>query len=177
MHGFEDAGVFEGCMPVEVMARRGLDTLRYGPLKPVGLKDPKTRGGALCRGAAAQGQRPGLDLQHRGLSDPPALAGAEAGILHDPRPEKRRVHPLWRDAPQYLPGLPPAAGPVLPGEGPGAADVLRPDHRRGGLCGVHRLRLPDGHGAAHAAWRASPPSTSPGRRPWGPWPCMSATPA
>ncbi|MBE6718185.1 MAG: methylenetetrahydrofolate--tRNA-(uracil(54)-C(5))-methyltransferase (FADH(2)-oxidizing) TrmFO [Ruminococcaceae bacterium] len=34
--------VFEGCMPVEVMARRGYDTLRYGPLKPVGLPDPKT---------------------------------------------------------------------------------------------------------------------------------------
>ncbi len=42
VHGFEDSGVFEGCMPVEVMARRGRDTLRYGPLKPVGLKDPKT---------------------------------------------------------------------------------------------------------------------------------------
>ena len=42
VHGFDDAGVFEGCMPVEVMARRGFDTLRYGPLKPVGLKDPKT---------------------------------------------------------------------------------------------------------------------------------------
>lgn len=42
VHGFEDAGVFEGCMPVEVMARRGRDTLRYGPLKPKGLKDPKT---------------------------------------------------------------------------------------------------------------------------------------
>ncbi len=42
VHGFEDQNVFEGCMPVEVMARRGYDTLRYGPLKPVGLKDPKT---------------------------------------------------------------------------------------------------------------------------------------
>ena len=42
VHGFEDAGVFEGCMPVEVMARRGRDTLCYGPLKPVGLRDPKT---------------------------------------------------------------------------------------------------------------------------------------
>ena len=42
VHGFEDKKVFEGCMPVEVMARRGVDTLRYGPLKPVGLKDPKT---------------------------------------------------------------------------------------------------------------------------------------
>ena len=42
VHGFEDKKVFEGCMPVEVMARRGVDTLRYGPLKPAGLKDPKT---------------------------------------------------------------------------------------------------------------------------------------
>lgn len=42
VHGFEDQNVFEGCMPVEVMARRGYDTLRYGPLKPVGLKDPRT---------------------------------------------------------------------------------------------------------------------------------------
>lgn len=42
VHGFEDRNVFEGCMPVEVMARRGEDTLRYGPLKPRGLKDPRT---------------------------------------------------------------------------------------------------------------------------------------
>ena len=42
VHGFEDKNVFEGCMPVEVMARRGQDTLRYGPLKPVGLIDPNT---------------------------------------------------------------------------------------------------------------------------------------
>jgi len=42
VHGFEDSQVFEGCMPVEVMARRGEDTLRYGPLKPKGLRDPAT---------------------------------------------------------------------------------------------------------------------------------------
>ena len=42
VHGFEDKNVFEGCMPVEVMARRGFDTLRFGPLKPVGLIDPAT---------------------------------------------------------------------------------------------------------------------------------------
>ena len=42
VHGFEDKRVFEGCMPVEVMGRRGPDTLRYGPLKPVGLVDPAT---------------------------------------------------------------------------------------------------------------------------------------
>lgn len=42
VHGFDEGGIFEGCMPVEVMARRGADTLRYGPLKPVGLRDPRT---------------------------------------------------------------------------------------------------------------------------------------
>jgi len=42
VHGFDDSCVFEGCMPVEVMARRGEDTMRYGPLKPVGLRDPRT---------------------------------------------------------------------------------------------------------------------------------------
>ncbi|MFI3250325.1 MAG: methylenetetrahydrofolate--tRNA-(uracil(54)-C(5))-methyltransferase (FADH(2)-oxidizing) TrmFO [Eubacteriales bacterium] len=42
VHGFEDQKIFEGCMPVEVMARRGRETLCYGPLKPVGLRDPKT---------------------------------------------------------------------------------------------------------------------------------------
>ena len=42
VHGVEDKNVFEGCMPVEVMARRGFDTLRFGPLKPVGLRDPRT---------------------------------------------------------------------------------------------------------------------------------------
>ena len=42
VHGFEDKRIFEGCMPIEVMARRGEDTMRYGPLKPVGLIDPKS---------------------------------------------------------------------------------------------------------------------------------------
>lgn len=42
VHGFEDSKVFEGCMPIEVNARRGHDTLLYGILKPIGLPDPKT---------------------------------------------------------------------------------------------------------------------------------------
>ena len=42
LHEFEKSDVFEGCMPVEIMAARGKDTLRFGPLKPVGLDDPKT---------------------------------------------------------------------------------------------------------------------------------------
>jgi len=42
LHEFEKKEIFEGCMPVEIMANRGIDTLRFGPLKPVGFDDPKT---------------------------------------------------------------------------------------------------------------------------------------
>jgi methylenetetrahydrofolate--tRNA-(uracil-5-)-methyltransferase len=42
LHEFDDAKFFEGCLPVEVMAGRGVDTLRFGPMKPVGLRDPRT---------------------------------------------------------------------------------------------------------------------------------------
>ncbi len=53
VHDFDRARFFEGCLPVEVMARRGLDTLRFGPLKPVGLTDP------------ASGRRPHAVVQLR----------------------------------------------------------------------------------------------------------------
>ncbi len=42
LHEFEEARFFEGCLPIEVMAERGIDTLRYGCMKPVGLVDPRT---------------------------------------------------------------------------------------------------------------------------------------
>ena len=42
LHDFEKREIFEGCMPIEIMAKRGIDTLRYGPLKPVGFDDPRT---------------------------------------------------------------------------------------------------------------------------------------
>lgn len=42
LHEFEKKEIFEGCMPIEVMAKRGIDTLRFGPLKPVGFTDPRT---------------------------------------------------------------------------------------------------------------------------------------
>ena len=42
LHDFEKREIFEGCMPVEIMAKRGEDTLRFGPLKPVGFDDPRT---------------------------------------------------------------------------------------------------------------------------------------
>ena len=42
LHDFEKKEIFEGCMPIEIMAKRGIDTLRFGPLKPVGFTDPRT---------------------------------------------------------------------------------------------------------------------------------------
>ncbi|MCH5197727.1 MAG: FADH(2)-oxidizing methylenetetrahydrofolate--tRNA-(uracil(54)-C(5))-methyltransferase TrmFO [Oscillospiraceae bacterium] len=42
LHDFEKSGVYEGCMPIEIMAKRGENTIRFGPMKPVGLRDPKT---------------------------------------------------------------------------------------------------------------------------------------
>ena len=98
VHGFDDGGVFEGCMPVEVMARRGVDTLRYGPLKPVGLIDPRT---GRENYAVVQLRRDNADgtiynivgfqthltwgEQKRGFSMIPALKNAEFvryGVMH-----------------------------------------------------------------------------------------------
>lgn len=54
LHSFEKSPrVYEGCMPIEIMAQRGADTIRFGPLKPVGLRDPRT------------GHRPWANLQLR----------------------------------------------------------------------------------------------------------------
>ena len=48
LHDFEKREIFEGCMPIEVMAKRGEETLRFGPLKPVGFDDPRTREKTIC---------------------------------------------------------------------------------------------------------------------------------
>lgn len=89
VHGFEDAGVFEGCMPVEVMARRGRDTLRYGPLKPKGLKDPKT------------GQEPYAVVQLRRDNAQGSVYNLVGFQTHLRFPEQKRVFsmiPALRDA-------------------------------------------------------------------------------
>lgn len=98
VHGFEDKEVFEGCMPVEVMARRGFDALRYGPMKPKGLVDPRTgkESFAVCqlRKDNAEGTiynivgfqtHLAFSEQRRVFGMIPALAGAEFlryGVMH-----------------------------------------------------------------------------------------------
>lgn len=64
VHDFERATFFEGCLPVEVMAHRGPDTLRFGPMKPIGLTDPRTGGRAY---AVAQLRQDNLAADHFSL--------------------------------------------------------------------------------------------------------------
>ena len=83
---FEKAKFFEGCMPVEEMARRGIDTLLYGPLKPVGLGDPKT------------GKRPYAVVQLRQDNAADSLYNIVGFQTHLKWPEQKRVFGL-------IPGL------------------------------------------------------------------------
>ena len=92
VHGFEDKNVFEGCMPVEVMARRGEDTLRFGPLKPRGLIDPRT------------GKEPYAVVQLRRDNADGSIYTLVGFQTHLKWPEQRRVFtmiPALRDA-QFL---------------------------------------------------------------------------
>ncbi len=86
LHEFEDSRVFEGCMPVEVMARRGRDTLCFGPLKPVGLPDPRT------------GKEPYAVVQLRRDNADSTMFNLVGFQTHLTFPEQRRVFSL-------IPGL------------------------------------------------------------------------
>ncbi len=79
VHGFEDKAVFEGCMPVEVMARRGEDTLRFGPMKPVGLRDPRT------------GEKPYAVVQLRADNEEKTMFNIVGFQTHLKFPEQKRV--------------------------------------------------------------------------------------
>lgn len=155
VHGFEDKHVFEGCMPVEVMARRGKQTLCYGPLKPRGLNDPKT------------GKEPFAVVQLRRDNADGTIYNLVGFQTHLKWPEQRRVFsmiPALRNAEFVRYGVmhrntyldSPAVGPLLPGEEGAPRLLRRADHRRGGVRGVHRLRLPGRRGAGPAAGGEAP---------------------
>jgi methylenetetrahydrofolate--tRNA-(uracil-5-)-methyltransferase len=83
---FEKAIFFEGCMPVEVMAARGIDTLRFGPMKPVGLVDPRT------------GEQPHAVIQLRQDNKEATLFNIVGFQTHLKWPEQKRVFSM-------IPGL------------------------------------------------------------------------
>jgi len=84
--GFEDKAVFEGCMPVEVMARRGEDTLRFGPMKPKGITDPRT------------GEEPYAVVQLRADNKDGTMYNVVGFQTHLKFPEQKRVFAM-------IPGL------------------------------------------------------------------------
>ncbi|MBP3301159.1 MAG: methylenetetrahydrofolate--tRNA-(uracil(54)-C(5))-methyltransferase (FADH(2)-oxidizing) TrmFO [Clostridia bacterium] len=86
LHGFENNKVFEGCMPVEVMASRGYETLLFGPLKPVGLRNPHT------------GELPKAVVQLRKDNAASSLYNMVGFQTHLTWPEQRRVF-------RMIPGL------------------------------------------------------------------------
>ena len=169
VHGFEDSGVFEGCMPVEVMARRGMDTLRYGPLKPRGITDPATGKEPY---AVVQLRRDNFEgslynivgfqthltfgEQKRVFSMIPALHDAEFvryGVMH---------RNTYIDSPRHLDGQYRLRALPHPLRGPG--------HRGGGLCGIRRLRAslriadrPGAHGKGTPGFHAEDRHRRPGR--------------
>ena len=102
LHEFDDGEVLRGCLPIEVMALAGVDTLRFGPMKPVGLVDPRT-GREAVRGRAASAGQPGRrSLQPRRLPDADEVGRAGARAAADSRPRARGVRAVRHDPPQHL---------------------------------------------------------------------------
>ena len=158
LHGFEDQNVFEGCMPVEVMGRRGHDTLCYGPLKPVGLPDPRT------------GVEPYAVVQLRKDNATGSIYNMVGFQTHLTWPEQKRVF-------QMIPGLEHAefirygvmhrntyinSPKLLNHYYQVISEPRRPDHRRGGLCGVRCLRPGGGCGAGTSSERSPTGGLPPG---------------
>ncbi len=144
MHGFDDGGVFEGCMPIEVMARRGEDTMRYGPMKPVGLEDPRT------------GKEPYAVVQLRKDNAQGTIYNIVGFQTHLKFPEQKRVFsmiPALKNAEFVRYGVmhrTPTSIPLSCWTGttdcariPGA--LCRTDDGGGGLRGVRGLRHAGGH--------------------------------
>ena len=104
-----DTPYFEGCMPIEVMAERGPETLRFGPMKGVGLDNPAHRPLAACGRPAAPGQQARHLVEHGRLPDQAEAWRAGADLPHHPGPGESRVRAARRDPPQQLHQLAAAA--------------------------------------------------------------------
>ena len=102
LHDFDRTPFFEGCLPIEVMAHRGLDTLRFGPMKPVGAYRSSTWPSAARRGATPPGQPGCRPLQSCGISDPAQVGRPAPRDQISPRSRRSRVRSVWNDSPQHV---------------------------------------------------------------------------
>ncbi len=120
VHDFDKAQFFEGCLPIEVMAHRGRDTLRFGPMKPVGLPRPAYGPHSVRGGAVAAGHAGGRPLQPGRVPDPDQMGRPGPRAADDSRPAGSRVRPLRDGAPQHVHQRPDRA----------AADLADPQQAR-----------------------------------------------
>ena len=141
---------FDGCLPIEVMAERGAETLRHGPMKPFGLTNehkPQEKPYAVVQ--LRQDNKLGTLFNMVGFQTKLRHGEQAAYLPHHPGTGARRIRAARRAAPQHLPQFAEAARRHAAAQGDAAAALRRPDHRLRGLCGVRGGR---------AAWRgASPP--------------------
>ena len=158
---WEGTPYFDGCLPIEVMAERGRDTLRFGPMKPVGLSNPH-EGGRRPYAVVQLRQDNALGTLWNLVGFQTKLKHAEqARILRMiPGLEKRRVRPPRRPAPQHVPQLAEAArwraategacrGCASPARSPASKAMSR---ARPAACWPGVSPLPSGSGS-----RSSPP--------------------
>ena len=155
----KDTPYFEGCMPIEVMAERGVETLRFGPMKGVGLDNPRTGPLALCRRPAPPGQCARHLVEHGRLPDQAEARRAGAHLPHYSRasrmPSSRGLAESTATASSTRPSL---LDRELRLKSKPNIRFRRPDHRLRGLCRKRRDR-PD------RARASRPPSTRAKRSP------------
>ena len=136
VHDFDNTKFFEGCLPIEVMAHRGEGTLRFGPMKPVGLKDPRT--GRLPY-AVVQLRQDTLAGDHYSLVgfQTQIKWGDQARVLqNDPGSRERRVRPVRHGPPQHLHLRPEGVAADLADAAPRGLVVCRSGVGRGRVCRV-----------------------------------------
>ncbi len=133
---------FDGCLPIEVMAERGRETLRHGPMKPVGLtnpRDPLVKPYAIVQ--LRQDNKLGTLYNIVGFQTKLKYGPQQQALRDDPRPAECRIRTAWRPASQHLPEFAKAARRATPPEGATAPAFRRPDDRLRRLCGVRQRRL------------------------------------
>ncbi len=129
VHDFDKEKFFEGCLPIEVMAHRGRDTLRFGPMKPVGLVDPRTGRTPYAVVQLRQDNLAGDHFSLVGFQTQTEVGRAGARAADDPGPGAGRVRPLRHGAPQHLHQRPDRAARDLADEGAARPVLRRPDLR------------------------------------------------
>ena len=170
IHDFDSATFFEGCLPIEVMAHRGRDTLRFGPMKPVGLEDPRTGRRPY---AAVQLRQDTLAGDHFSLVgfQTQLKWGEQARVLRMiPGLGAGRVRSLRHGAPQHLHQWTDGAAPDVADPAARRLVLRRADLGRGRLRGVGGVgtarrsqRGARGAGTRCHWWRRARPRSAPSR--------------